>query len=177
MRVVAFALVLGAAFSAAAQPAPSSPTVSTPTRITPVDEGALGVGIVVGNTLSGLSGRVTIGGSQLQAAVGTSALGNDLRLHLDVVHTFARWDATDGQYALKFLAGLGAQAAYAAPAPERAAHNGLGLRLPLGAAVLIRDNPVELFFEVAPDVGWSASAGVGRLLVVVDGALGLRYVH
>lgn len=57
----------------------------------------------------------------------------------------------------------------------------IGFRVPLGMSVLVRGNPVELFFEIAPELTIHSNpmtaAGQGKYAVYADGAIGARYYY
>ena len=51
-----------------------------------------------------------------------------------------------------------------------------GFRLPVGMSILVHGNPVELFFELAPELTVrSSSTTRGRYGAYADGAIGARY--
>jgi hypothetical protein len=45
----------------------------------------------------------------------------------------------------------------------------------VGEPPRIRDNPVELFFEIAPEITIRGAAAFGRYTLYSDGVIGLRY--
>jgi hypothetical protein len=51
-----------------------------------------------------------------------------------------------------------------------------GFRIPLGMSVLVHGNPIELFFEIAPEFTVRSNAAVrGKYGVYTDGTIGARY--
>jgi hypothetical protein len=136
-----------------------------------------GVGVNIGNLVTGVTGKLWASPKvALQAALGTGTGGNDIRFHADVTYGAAQWLSPDGQYLLPLYAGLGGAVGHtfaSGPAPSA---TDVGFRIPIGMSVLIRGNPVELFFEVAPELAVrTSSSSEGRFTFAADGAIGVRY--
>jgi hypothetical protein len=144
--------------------------------------GMFGAGFTVGNTSTGAAAKFWMTPEvAVQGSLGGGPLGNDYRFRLDLLYSFSRWEEPGGTYLLPFYVGLGVQYGVFSQYPAPADGNLVGLRVPVGMCVVIPDNPVELFFEVAPDIGSLHYNNVGGVaasdhgLVTVDGSLGVRY--
>ena len=163
----------------AAVPGPAAPTPTPDNQPVSFDRaGMFGAGIALGNNFTGATGKFWAADNvALQFGVGGGSVGNDLRLQLDVLFRYFRWVSADGQYALPFYLGLGGQAGIYSKNPSPANRTDLGVRLPLGMSVTIPNNPVELFFEIAPDMGVYNDTVYDkeRPIFYVDGNLGVRY--
>ncbi len=178
---------------AIAEPPGPTPTLPAPVLIAVPREprrldraNAGGLGIVVGNTISGITGKVWFSsGTALAAAVGSGSIGNNLRLQIDVTQRVYRWEGKDAQYAFVFYGGLGGQLGIFLRDPSPARRTEAGLRVPVGMSVIVPDNPVELFLEVAPAIGsysitvtdpmTGASVDDSHVVLNVDGAVGARF--
>jgi len=139
--------------------------------------GWFGLGVNIGNLVTGVTAKLWASPRvAVQAALGGGADGNDLRFHADLTFSPAQWASPDGQYLLPLYAGVGGVAGHTfAPGPVPSSTEA-GFRAPLGMSVLVRGNPVELFFEVAPEIAIeTASAPARRYTVSADGAIGFRY--
>lgn len=140
--------------------------------------GMFGAGFHVGNTSTGANARLWLGEDlAVQTSVGSGALGNNLRFQLDVLYSFYQWDAEDGLYSLPFYAGVGGLASVYWKYPWPDDRTDAGFRAPLGMSVVIPDNPVEIFFEVAPAVAIYEDEieEEDHAVFFVDGAIGVRY--
>lgn len=172
-----------AAASPAASP-PAAATAASPTPPEPSSPGLLpnsparfGLGLNVGNVLTGATAKLWATSSvAFQAAAGVGAEGNNLRTHLDLLFSLSTWTSADGQYLIPAYLGIGGVLAHDFAVGARTSDTEGGFRVPLGMSVLVRGNPVELFFEVAPEFTVrSDSALRGKYGFYVDGAIGARY--
>jgi hypothetical protein len=111
----------------------------------------------------------------VQAALGDRPSINTVHLNIDLTFNAFVWRSTDGQYTLPFYFGLGGVLAHSFASGERVANTEVGVRAPVGMSVLIRDNPIELFFEIAPELTIRNPASLGRYTIYSDGAIGFRY--
>lgn len=141
--------------------------------------GMFGAGFHIGNTSTGATGKLWFGEDvATQFAVGSGPLGNDLRFQLDLLYSPYRFEAEDNLYALPFYVGLGGQMGIFFKNPNPVDRTDVGLRIPMGMSVVIPDNPVELFFEVAPDFATyttSADKNTSHFVFYVDGQIGARF--
>lgn len=143
--------------------------------------GMFGVGMAIGNTSTGATAKVWFAPEvAMQFGVGSGALGNNVRFQLDLLYTYYTFDSPDGQYALPFYFGVGGQSGIFFKYPYPADRTDLGVRIPFGMAVVIPNNPVELFFEVAPDAGLyddktDPANTKTRTIFYVDGQIGARF--
>jgi hypothetical protein len=175
MRTCLSIAILLAANVAMAQSAPPADVAAQPSFANRA--GAVGLGVNIGNRVTGVtfkfwaSPRVA-----LAAAAGGGSDGNDLRGHLTLTFSPAQWASPDGQYLLPIYLGIGGVIAHTFPSGAIPSGTTAGFRVPVGMSVLVRANPVELFFEVAPELTiGSTSAPRGRYVVAADGAIGFRY--
>ncbi len=174
----AFAQVVSA--QAAAPPAqaaaPSELDNYLKTRL-PNSSGRLGLGLNVGNLLTGVTAKFWAAPNvAFQAAVGEGAEGNDLRTHLDLLFCPGTWTSPDGKYVLPFYVGIGGALGHAFASGQSLSYTEGGFRVPFGTSVMVRGNPVELFFEVAPEFTVRSNATLaGKYGVYTDGAVGARY--
>ena len=137
-----------------------------------------GLGINIGNLLTGVTAKMWATPKvAVQAAVGGGADGNDVRGHADLVFSPAQWPSPDGQYLLPLYLGVGGVLEHTFASGATVSSTAAGFRVPVGMSVLVRGNPVELFFEVAPEltVRNASSAAVGKYTIAADGAIGFRY--
>lgn len=163
----------------------AAPEVATGTATSPsvrVDSsGMFGAGFMVGNTATGATAKIWFTPDfAMQFGAGAGPLGNNVRFQLDLLYSFHRFDGEDGEgkvlYSLPFYVGVGAQAGIYFKHPWPDDRTDLGVRVPIGMSVVIPDNPVEIFFEVAPDGAVYDDANDSeRFVFYVDGAIGLRY--
>jgi len=154
-----------------AQPdtSPPLPLLNAPARF--------GLGLGVGNLLTGVTAKLWAASSvAFQAAAGVGPEGNNLRAHLDLAFSLGNWTSSDGQYILPAYLGVGGVFAHDFAAGQRASDTEGGFRLPMGLSVLVRGNPVELFFEIAPEFTVRSSSTLrGKYGFYADGAIGARY--
>lgn len=143
----------------------------------PNHAGGFGLGLNVGNELTGITAKVWAAPSvAFQAAVGEGTQGNDLRCHIDLLFSIGTWASADGHYLLPVYLGVGGVLNHDFAAGQYPSDTEGGFRVPLGMSVLVRGNPVELFFEMAPELTVrSDSALRGRIGFYADGAIGARY--
>lgn len=136
-----------------------------------------GLGLAVGNVLTGVTAKLWAASTvAFQAAVGESASGNNLWAHFDLLFSPGIWTSADGQYILPVYVGIGGVLGHDFASGAIASDTEGGFRLPLGMSVLVRDNPMELFFEIAPEFTVRGNANPrGKYGVVTDGAIGARY--
>jgi hypothetical protein len=138
--------------------------------------GRFGLGLNVGNLLTGASAELWAAQAvAFQAALGEGAEGNDLRSHLDLLFSVSTWTSADGQYRLPAYLGVGGAIAHRFAAGQTPSFTEGGFRIPLGLSVLVRDNPVALFFEIAPEFVVRSNDVAGKYGFYVDGAIGARY--
>jgi hypothetical protein len=140
--------------------------------------GWTGVGINVGNLVTGATLKVWASPKvAVQAAAGGGSDGNDLRMHVDLTFSPMQWSSPDGQYLLPLYFGLGGVAGHTFASGATPSNTEAGFRAPVGMSVLVRQNPVELFFEVAPELAirTGSSPATGRYTLAADGAIGFRY--
>jgi hypothetical protein len=143
----------------------------------PNSQGRFGLGLSVGNTVTGVTAKLWAASNvAFQATAGEGAEGNDLRTHLDLLFSPGTWTSSDGKYILPFYTGIGAALGHNFASGQSLSYTEGGFRLPLGMSVLIRGNPVELFFEVAPEFTVRSNAALaGKYGVYMDGGIGARY--
>jgi hypothetical protein len=138
--------------------------------------GWAGVGLNLGNVETGATAKLWASPRlAVQAALGNRPEGNALRLNVDLTYSPHEWRSADNQYALPFYVGLGGVLGHSFASGDRPASTESGFRVPFGMSILVRDNPIELFFEIAPEFTIRTSASPGRYTVYSDGAIGLRY--
>src|SRR5688500_12399440 len=143
--------------------------------------GMFDAGFQVGNTCTGASAKIWFGQDlAMQFSAGEGPLGNNVRFQLDLLYTFYRFDGEDSDgrvlYSMPFYMGVGAQAGIFFKHPWPDDRTDLGVRVPIGMSVVIPDNPVAIFFEVAPDVAiYDDATDSERAVFYIDGAIGLRY--
>lgn len=155
--------------ASAAETNPAALLLNSPARF--------GLGLNVGNVLTGVTAKLWAARSvAFQAALGEGADGNNLRAHLDLVFSVATWTSADGQYVLPAYLGVGGVLAHNFAAGASPSDTEGGFRIPLGMSILVRGNPVELFFEVAPAFTVRSDArSRGKYGVYTEGAIGARY--
>jgi hypothetical protein len=136
-----------------------------------------GLGIGIGNRLTGVTGKLWAASSvAFQAAIGEGADGNDLRTQLDLVFSPGSWSSSDGHYTVPVYVGVGGSLGHTFAAGQIMGYTEGGFRLPLGMSVLVRGNPIELFFEIAPEFTVRSSAApFGKYGIYTDGSIGARY--
>ncbi len=136
-----------------------------------------GLGIGIGNRLTGVTGKLWAASTvAFQAALGEGADGNNLRAQLDLVFSPGTWRSSDSQYVLPVYLGVGGSLGHAFTAGQSLSYTEGGFRLPLGMSVLVRGNPIELFFEIAPEFTVRSNATLsGKYGVYTDGSIGARY--
>lgn len=138
--------------------------------------GWAGVGLNIGNVETGATAKLWASPRlAVQAALGDRPEGNALRLNVDLTFSPYEWKSVDNQYALPFYVGLGGVLGHSFASGDRAASTESGFRVPFGMSILVRENPIEIFFEIAPEFTIRASSSPGRYTVYSDGAIGLRY--
>ena len=182
-RRVAFLAIFFASAAAFAQ-APATPPAAAPsafdnylqTRL-PNSAGRFGLGLSVGNTVTGVTAKLWAASNvAFQATAGEGAEGNDLRAHLDLLFTPGTWTSSDGKYILPFYVGIGGALGRNFASGLSLSYTEGGFRLPVGMSVLIRGNPIELFFELAPEFTVRSNATLaGKYGVYADGGIGARY--
>jgi hypothetical protein len=156
--------------TAPAPPAPASLFANQP--------GWTGLGVTVGNLVTGATIKTWASPKvAVQASVGGGADGNDVRMHIDLLFSPVQWPSPDGQYLLPLYFGLGGVAGHTFSSGATPSSTEAGFRAPVGMSVLVRGNPVELFFEVAPELAirTTSSPAEGKYTVAADGAIGFRY--
>jgi hypothetical protein len=115
-------------------------------------------------------------GVAAEAAAGGGAEGNNLRAHVGLNFSLAQWTSPDGQYLLPIYLGVGGVLGHTFASGAIPTGTAAGFRVPVGMSVLVRANPVELFFEVAPELTVaSTSSPNGKYVIAADGAIGFRY--
>ena len=139
--------------------------------------GMFGAGFMIGNTSTGATAKIWFSQQfAMQLSAGAGPLGNNVRFQLDLLYNYYRWEAEDGIYALPFYMGMGAQAGIFFKNPWPDDRTDFGVRVPIGMSVVIPDNPVEIYFEVAPDFAiYDDSRDDEHFVFYVDGQIGLRY--
>jgi hypothetical protein len=139
--------------------------------------GAFGVGVNIGNRVSGATMKLWAGPRvAAEATAGGGAAGNDLRAHVGVDFSLAQWTSPDGQYLLPIYVGVGGVLGHTFASGAIPAQTEAGFRVPIGMSVLVRANPVELFFEVAPELTVAGTTSpAGKYVIAADGAIGFRY--
>jgi hypothetical protein len=115
-----------------------------------------------------------------QTALGEGPDGNNIRWHLDMIFSAGTWTSADSQYVLPFYVGIGGvfdhQFAAGQNAGQNVSYSGGGFRVPVGMSVLVRGNPIELFFEVAPEFTVRGNSNlIGKYVMNLDGSIGARY--
>ena len=98
------------------------------------------------------------------------------RAHLDMIFSPGTWTSSDGQYVLPVYVGIGGVIAHDFSAGQTSSTSEGGFRLPIGTSVLVRGNPIELFFEIAPEFTVCSNSAIrGEYGIYTDGAIGARY--
>ena len=143
----------------------------------PNSAGRFGLGLNIGNMVTGLTAKLWAASTvAFQAAVGEGAEGDNLRVHLDMLFSPGTWASSDGQYVLPVYVGIGGVLAHDFAVGQVPSTTEGGFRLPMGLSVLVRGNPIELFFEIAPEFTVRSSATIrGKYAIYTDGAIGARY--
>ena len=160
---------------------PPAESVATAAPATPAAyanrSGAFGVGVNIGNRVSGVSLKLWASpGVAAEAAAGGGAEGNNLRAHVGLDFSLAQWASPDGQYLLPIYLGVGGVLGHTFASGAIPSGTEAGFRVPIGMSVLVRANPVELFFEVAPELTVAGtSSPSGKYVIAADGAIGFRY--
>lgn len=138
--------------------------------------GWAGVGLNIGNVETGATAKLwATPRLAVQAALGNRPEGNALRLNVDLTFSPYEWKSADSQYALPFYMGLGGVLGHSFASGDLPASTESGFRVPFGMSILVRANPIEIFFEIAPEFTIRTSTSPGRYTVYCDGAIGLRY--
>ncbi len=140
--------------------------------------GWAGVGLNLGNVETGVTAKMWATPKMaVQAALGDVPSGNALRFNVDLTYAPYLWRSADNQYALPFYFGAGGVLGHGFASEAHPSSTEVGVRTPVGMSILVRNNPVELFFEIAPEftVRSSTAPAQGRYTVYADGAIGLRY--
>ncbi len=138
--------------------------------------GWAGVGLNLGNVETGVTAKMWASPkTAVQAALGARPEGNALRLNVDLTFSPYMWHSSDSQYGLPFYFGVGGTVGHTFSSDARPSSTEAGVRVPLGMSILVRNNPVELFFEIAPEFTVGSSSAPGRYTVYADGAIGVRY--
>lgn len=136
-----------------------------------------GVGVIVGDP-TGLSLKTATGESSAFDAAAAWSLGEgeDLHLHVDYLrHHFGVVELDPGDGSLPLYYGIGGRLVLrdeggdGPPDEDDAGDPGLGARVPLGAAYLFEEAPVELFGEVVPVLELAPDTDLD-----MDAALGAR---
>ena len=164
-----------------APPAPAAQTTSTqdPHLYSglPNSPARFGLGLNISNMVTGVTAKLWAASTvAFQGAVGEGAEGNNLRAHLDMLFCPGTWASSDGQYVLPVYLGIGGVLVHDFAVGQSPSATEGGFRIPLGMSVLVRGNPIELFFEIAPEFTVRSNAAVrGKYGVYTDGAIGARY--
>lgn len=142
--------------------------------------GMFGAGFMIGNTSTGATGKLWFTPEvAMQFSAGSGPLGNNVRFQLDVLYHYYKWvgqDDGDTLYVLPFYVGVGGQAGIFFKHPYPDDRTDLGVRVPVGMSIVVPDNPVEIYFEVAPDLAIYDDANDDeRVVFYVDGQIGIRY--
>lgn len=135
-----------------------------------------GVGVIVGNP-TGLSFKTWLGAASALDLAAAWSLDEDesFHLHADYLrHAFGIIQLDPGEGRLPLYYGLGGRMVILDRNNENAAGEGdddflLGVRIPLGAAYLFEEAPVEIFLEVVPVVELVPDTDLD-----MDAALGAR---
>jgi hypothetical protein len=138
--------------------------------------GYSGVGLNLGNVETGVTAKLWASSTvAVQAALGGPPEGNAVHLNADVTFSPYQWRSADKQYVLPFYAGVGGVLQHAFASGPRPASTEAGFRIPLGMSILVANNPVELFFEIAPELTIRSPSAAGRSTIYADGAIGVRF--
>ena len=138
--------------------------------------GYTGVGLNVGNVETGVTAKLWASSTvAVQAALGNRPEGNAPHFNADVAFSPYRWTSGDRQYSLPFYLGVGGTLQHTFASGPRPASTEAGFRIPVGMSILVANNPVELFFEIAPEFTIRTPSSAGRYTIYTDGAIGLRY--
>ena len=142
------------------------------------DAGMFGAGFMIGNTSTGANAKLWFHRDvAVQFSAGSGPLGNNVRFQFDLLYVFHRVEGEENKYSLPFYAGVGGQAGIYFKHPWPDDRTDVGVRLPVGMSVVIPDNPVEIYFEVAPDVAMYHDDfdDKDHAVFFVDGQIGVRY--
>ncbi len=170
----------GFASSPATVPAPQAPSSPPESRTysgLPNSPARFGLGLGVGNMLTGVTAKLWAASTvAFQGALGEGADGNDLRVHFDLLFMPGTWTSSDGQYIVPVYVGIGGAFGHTFAAGQSLSYTEGGFRLPLGMSVLVRGNPIELFFEIAPEFTVRSNSTLfGKYGIYADGSIGARY--
>lgn len=136
-----------------------------------------GLGLAIGNVVTGVTGKLWASPTvALQGTIGEGPLGNNLRFHFDLLFSPSQWTSSDSQYTVPIYAGIGGVLYHDFASGNAPSDSEGGFRLPVGCSVLVRGNPIELFFEIAPEFTVRSNTAVrGKYTLNIDGAVGARY--
>jgi len=136
-----------------------------------------GLGLNVGNLVTGVTAKLWASSAvAFQTALGEGPDGNNIRWHLDMIFSAGTWTSSDSQYVLPFYVGIGGVFDHQFAAGQNVSYSGGGFRIPVGMSVLVRGNPIELFFEIAPEFTVRGNSNqIGKYVMNADGSIGARY--
>ncbi len=136
-----------------------------------------GLGLNVGNLVTGVTAKLWASSAvAFQTALGEGPDGNNIRWHLDMVFSAGTWTSSDSQYVLPFYIGVGGVFDHQFAAGQNVSYSGGGFRVPMGMSVLVHGNPIELFFEIAPEFTVRGNSNqIGKYVLNIDGSIGARY--
>lgn len=136
-----------------------------------------GLGLNVGNLVTGVTAKLWASSTvAFQTALGEGPDGNNIRWHVDMIFSAGTWTSADSQYVLPFYVGIGGVFDHQFAAGKNVSYSGGGFRVPVGMSVLVHGNPVELFFEIAPEFTVRGNSNpIGKYVMNTDGSIGARY--
>lgn len=146
-------------------------TASSPGR--PVDKGAIGVGIIVGEPL-GICAKLYLRDDRaIQAAVGSALIANGYQAHADyVLHP---WVVQERDlFVLPVYVGPGLRFIEYSGGSNGSSHAAFGVRAVIGLLFDFKTVPLDAFLEVAGIAEYDSGAGKGFGVGLNAGA-GLRY--
>lgn len=139
----------------------------------PVDKGAIGVGIVVGEPL-GICAKIYLRDDRaIQAAIGSALVTNGYQVHADYV--FHPWIVQDRDlFVMPIYIGPGVRFIDYSGGSGGSSHAAFGLRGVIGMLFDFKTVPLDAFLEVAGIAEYDSGDGKGLGSALNAGA-GLRY--
>jgi len=136
------------------------------------DKGAFGVGIIVGEPI-GITAKLYLTDDRaVQGAVGSAFIGGGLQLHADYVFHPYILQSRDS-FVLPVYVGPGVRLIDYNDGRDSSAF-ALGVRGVVGMLFDFKNEPIDVFFEIAPVLEYKFSSGAGFQLSFNAG-IGIRY--
>lgn len=132
-------------------------------NIVQAQENGLGVGLIIGEP-TGISGKIWTGNNTaIDGALAWSFSDNtQLHIHADyIIHKFNMIQVDEGKLPIYF--GIGGRI-------KLNDSTKLGVRIPVGINYLLKDAPIDMFFEIVPILDLLPSTKLN-----FNGGVGIRY--